>query len=412
MKEQAKPEEFDLSQWTVNQLKELKPDQLHRFSEHVFGTLAAVRILLGRCLLAVEATGLYAEHGYSDAIHYALGHGIPEREALDARRLARYLEDLPKLARAAEKGELVWSALRAIAPKASPDTEERWLELAEQTPVHILEKIAARTGKGQSPGKPDPEAAGQPSEVVLTFRVSAEVATLFAHATRDLSVELGQALDANQTFELVTINYHTGAHHADDEAVKKVLAGAAADLKARADAERREVETALGTQSPEGEVSDRPSTESEPIGAAGTDTAESADSTTTASANEMPEEGVISSSAENSDADSTSKRGWQDPEPPTWGHSVVREPELSGWAATECRLTANPGQSDLSLVSRVRFNPQARTVTPAQRKLLLRRDGYRCCTPGCPPEGSRPGAISGSTFTTWCSSARTDPQSR
>ena len=33
---------------------------------------------------------------------------------------------------------------------------------------------------------------------------------------------------------------------------------------------------------------------------------------------------------------------------------------------------------------RVKFNPKARRATPAQRLELLRRDGHRCRTPGCP----------------------------
>ena len=56
-------------------------------------------------------------------------------------------------------------------------------------------------------------------------------------------------------------------------------------------------------------------------------------------------------------------------------------------------LTACPGVPELKLVqkmadvplnSRLKFNPNARFATPAQREELLRRDGYRCCVPGCP----------------------------
>ncbi|MCA9796959.1 MAG: HNH endonuclease, partial [Candidatus Eremiobacteraeota bacterium] len=31
-----------------------------------------------------------------------------------------------------------------------------------------------------------------------------------------------------------------------------------------------------------------------------------------------------------------------------------------------------------------RFNPSTRQATPAQRRAVLRRDGYRCSCPGCP----------------------------
>ena len=33
---------------------------------------------------------------------------------------------------------------------------------------------------------------------------------------------------------------------------------------------------------------------------------------------------------------------------------------------------------------RLRYNPRARTASPAQRLELLMRDGHRCRTPGCP----------------------------
>ncbi|MGE0491358.1 MAG: HNH endonuclease [Vulcanimicrobiota bacterium] len=43
-----------------------------------------------------------------------------------------------------------------------------------------------------------------------------------------------------------------------------------------------------------------------------------------------------------------------------------------------------PGESKLQLAGRLRFNPSTRQATPAQRRAVLRRDGYRCSCPGCP----------------------------
>ena len=90
----TKPDEFDLRRWTVKELTKLDPTKLHTFSRHVIGTLVASRFLLGRCLLAIEATKTFVEHGCSDAIHYAICNGVEEREARDARCLARHLERL------------------------------------------------------------------------------------------------------------------------------------------------------------------------------------------------------------------------------------------------------------------------------------------------------------------------------
>jgi hypothetical protein len=42
------------------------------------------------------------------------------------------------------------------------------------------------------------------------------------------------------------------------------------------------------------------------------------------------------------------------------------------------------GDPEVLRNARLHFNEEARLLTPAQRRELLRRDGYRCCTPGCP----------------------------
>ncbi len=62
-------------------------------------------------------------------------------------------------------------------------------------------------------------------------------------------------------------------------------------------------------------------------------------------------------------------------------------------AATACQEVVCPENDQVMLVesapnhwenSRLRYNPESRVATPAQRAELVRRDGYRCKTPGCP----------------------------
>lgn len=45
-------------------------------------------------------------------------------------------------------------------------------------------------------------------------------------------------------------------------------------------------------------------------------------------------------------------------------------------------LLARPGPSWKNM--RLRYNPENRLLTPAQRREILRRDGYQCSTPDCP----------------------------
>ena len=64
------------------------------------------------------------------------------------------------------------------------------------------------------------------------------------------------------------------------------------------------------------------------------------------------------------------------------------------WAAVAADEQECPAVPGLSLVRpaatphwsnhRLRFNPNARVVSPAQRQEVLRRDAYCCATPGCP----------------------------
>jgi hypothetical protein len=50
----------------------------------------------------------------------------------------------------------------------------------------------------------------------------------------------------------------------------------------------------------------------------------------------------------------------------------------------QCRFESQAPALLNEVMARLRFNPDARVPTKAQRKALLRRDRYRCRTPGCP----------------------------
>ena len=134
--------------------------------------------------------------------------------------------------------------MKTIAPKATEATEGRWLELAEQTTIRTLEKIAARTAAGAEPGELCDEQL-EPEETLLTFRVSPQVAVLFQHAVRDLSLAMKKPVSGNQALELLVVHFHTGAEHAEDDDVEKLLAEANADLEAQQEKDAQEVETAL-----------------------------------------------------------------------------------------------------------------------------------------------------------------------
>ena len=89
----------------------------------------------------------------SGSIHFAALHGVDHREAREARRVSRCPEDLPILRQAAEDGGIDWASLPEIVHKATPETEERWLELAQHLNYRKIARIVSRTGIGEIDGR-------------------------------------------------------------------------------------------------------------------------------------------------------------------------------------------------------------------------------------------------------------------
>jgi len=90
-------EETAVADWTVARLLELSPESLQRLTRKAVGTLAVSRLLLGRCMIALDATNAVSELGYSGGLHFVSLMGVELVEARKARRVARALEELPQL---------------------------------------------------------------------------------------------------------------------------------------------------------------------------------------------------------------------------------------------------------------------------------------------------------------------------
>src|SRR3954451_22204753 len=94
---------------------------------------AGLRLRLGQVLEVMQRQACYCELGFSSLAAYAL-----ERCERSARWvevaccLARRLEVLPRLRGALAVGCISWSKAELLARVAQPESEQHWLELAEQ----------------------------------------------------------------------------------------------------------------------------------------------------------------------------------------------------------------------------------------------------------------------------------------
>lgn len=57
--------------WRLDNLLTCETDTIHELACKAAGTLTSYRLVVGRCLLALQETGRYRDYGVSTAMHYA-----------------------------------------------------------------------------------------------------------------------------------------------------------------------------------------------------------------------------------------------------------------------------------------------------------------------------------------------------
>ncbi len=290
---------------------------------------------------------------------------------MECKRVAFSLEDLPVLRAAAEKGRIGWGALCEVTLKATPETEARWLELAESYTLRILSRLVEATPRGELPCDPDLVPLLVPEEGWLHLRLPSYVLTLFQRAMRQLSLQARTPVSAALCQELICAEFLAGLG-ASSGAVEKLREEARKDEAAR----RRPAARQLLLDAEMGETR-KASAEAELAPAEGS-----------AVNQQVPvEEPIVIPSRVLGQVDGAEMAARrldeadnEAPEPP--------------FAALAGRGAICPSEPSLRLLvpdtetgwenPRLRFSEEARLATPAQRREMLRRDGYCCAVPGCP----------------------------
>lgn len=309
------------NRWTVAYLASLPDDQLDRLGKKVAGHLTVGRIITGRVILAMQQTGLPARRGLSGALHYFILQGVHHVEARECRRVALKCESLPLLREAAETGCIGWTCLKEVVRKATPETEATWLDLCNRYTSRKIQQLVKHTREGESPLDPGGETPDcEAVEIDLRLTLPVEINALLAQVTREFSLRARRPLSLRGVLECLLAQHLTGKPFPDEAVGSKLTDQARRDVAAQRAAERREVE-------------------------------------------EIREE-------------ENSRESWAAP-----------------WAAVAAEEEPCPGEPELQIVrpapahwenERLRFNPEARHLTDAQRRELLRRDAYRCASPDCP----------------------------
>lgn len=409
--------------WTADQLVSFGDDALHGLALAATGTVGSYHLVLGRCLLAVDRCRLYEKYGCSGAVHYGISVlGLGEKLARALRRAALDLESLPRLTLAAETGRLPWGKLREIARKASPETEEAWLKLAAALSDNQLQKLASATAKGQMPwdGPIDAEDAG-PTR--YRYTVKPEVGALFERGAESLSRRVGRHYTVTEALE------HLMMEQLEQRPISDRVARIVREEMKRDQAAMRHYRARRDKalfQEAKDIVSGRPADGASPGeavdgGAVGGEAvggeAVGGDADGCGMAERQAADAPLEREEVDVPADWASTTDWADFAGVVDGADVAGEGEVAGEAGEASQADGGAGTVDApggalgDAVPRgafrtqqalelegdwdggrerewsnpaLRFRPDARGVTDAQRRELLRRDGFCCRTPGCP----------------------------
>ena len=389
----------DPTQWRVDTLLSLGTDHIHEVARTAVASLTAFRLMLGRCLVALDENKGYKEFGCSGSVHYAqLRLKVSKRVARECRRVAKQLEPLPHLTLAAEYGRIEWSAVRAIASKASPETDKIWLKLAEDLHCNQIEKLAARTPAGGLPGDIFEDLERRTAELRCPF--SDRSFQILEHVRRTVSVERGEAVNNADVLEHVLAFYMTHTS-VDEETLEKIRREADKDLqakealreplvqKAREVAERVVLADELAVQLAEQQQAKDP--------------AELLAQAVGLRQDLMPQQGSARGCGcgHEHEREHGHERGCEH-------EHLFEKPHTCGAAPGhkhESTQSDNHPQEDKNRPSwvvsrkvpsglalkdkpwhnkRLAFNHRARSLTKPQRRDMLRRDSWCCRTPGCP----------------------------
>ena len=194
---------IDPTHFNAHQLVQLGGDAIHHLARRACGTLASYRLLLGRCLLALERTKQYTDHGCSGSIHYATAVlGMKDRQARQFRRVARLLEELPALSFEAVHGRIDWCKLREVVKVASAGTEEYWVRLCHQKTYDEIERLVALTEPGLLPELPE-QAPARPVHSELRCRLSPRAMAVVERALQALSQQTERMVSFAEAVELL-----------------------------------------------------------------------------------------------------------------------------------------------------------------------------------------------------------------
>jgi hypothetical protein len=139
--------------------EQLQCEQLHRRLKRIVKARGALDAQEAAALRDAEALRVWRHYGYASLLEYMeMEMGYSPRAAIERLRVAKAIQELPVIADAMEQGDLSFSAAREITRVATPETEEAWLDAANDKNLRQVEELVSGHKQGDKPSDPvDPK---------------------------------------------------------------------------------------------------------------------------------------------------------------------------------------------------------------------------------------------------------------
>jgi hypothetical protein len=168
-------------------------EQLHRRLKRIVKARGALDAQEAAALREAQSTKMWRHFGCSSLIDYMEREmGYTARAALERLRVANAMEELPVIADAIDQGSLSFSGARELTRIVTPETQQAWLDAAEDKSSRQIEEMVRGHKPGDLPSDaPDPALRTR----VLRFEVKLSTAALERQAKKKLEKERGERLD-------------------------------------------------------------------------------------------------------------------------------------------------------------------------------------------------------------------------
>jgi hypothetical protein len=320
------------------------------------------------------------------------------------------------LSRAGEHGEVSWSKLREVVRKATVETEKFWLELCRIQTYRDIERLVRCTPEGAIPGDLPNEADREPAVTEVRLQLGLTAGAIIERGLQFYSLQQGRPVPLSEAVEMLFSQLLRRGEVSGLSSVPEDLEDLVKSQKeARKDLlaahlgrqplvqEARQLAQAMGLtpNSDDGPGEDA----ALPVEEIYSELLESSQRAVTA---ERPARETGDAPQPKFHSSERSARETGVALPPEGDHTECPargifgggvQDDMEEWAKIlEAHHVPCPGNEEVFLLAKdwrnrnLRFeakryrpgHPEARLVTPAQRRELLRRDGYCCSTPGCP----------------------------